>query len=230
MRAILMVAIVSMLFVGIFTVLLLVALGILLSRPARPRVIYAGIYSPKYDDRFARLRAQLRSAGVTDRDIRFERVPQSIFRVRKNCRWCGKQRCSFAFHHGEDCKIKHQLGLYKQLRGQRVVVVYVDTDVQLLSLRNWTSMLQDVDLVFEQEARVASKRWPANVNIGFTLAYPTDRVIAFYERVLHTLQKKKPPLNWDQVVVNHELLRGDMRYHLAPMGNTGFAHEKAGGA
>lgn len=216
--------------IAIFIVLLLVALGILLSRPSQPRVIYAGIYSPKYDDRFARLQKQLKSAGVRDGDIRFKRVPQSIFSVRKKCRWCGKEQCSFAFHHGEDCKIKHQLGLYKQYRGQRVIVVYLDTDVQLVSIRDWANMLAGADFVYEQEARVATKRWPANVNIGFTLAYPTDRVIAFYERVLHTLQQKKHPLDWDQMVVNHELLRGDMRFHLAPRGGTGFAHERAGGA
>lgn len=194
-------------------------------------VVYAGIYSEKYRPNYERLKKQLYMKGIPLTQIIFREVPQNIFSEKPNCYWC-KKPCKFAFHHGENCKIVHQLELLRHYNDSSIMLVYLDADVQVAN--NWNtvdyfSMIKDVDIVFEQENIFrASPRWVSNVNIGFTLTKSTSKIIHFYENVLKVLNKKEPPLNWDQQVVNH-LLRDNKDIKFKVTKNTGFIHTRSGG-
>ena len=78
-------------------------------RIAPPQVVYAGIYSEKYEGQYNALYTQLTTHGVKQTNIMFKRLPQETFRLRHNCFWCRGKSCHFAFHHGETCKIDFQL-------------------------------------------------------------------------------------------------------------------------
>ena len=192
-------------------------------------VIFGGIYSELYKPNYLRLKSQLQQNGVPDDNIIFKEVPQSIFTTKSGCTWCNPTACKFAFHSGEDCKIKHQLELYKRFKDTNVHIIYLDTDV-VLNQKIWKdidfpAMLGNNDMVFEHQN--GTKRWCSNVNIGFTLCEPTEKIIKFYELVLEILNKQIHPLNWDQQVVNHCLL--DKQYKFSTTRDTGFNHSRSGG-
>jgi hypothetical protein len=200
-------------------------------RIAPPQVVYAGIYSGKYEGQYNALYTQLTAQGVQETNIMFKRVTQETFRLRQNCFWCGKS-CHFAFHHGETCKIDFQLELYKRFVNRNVIIIFLDVDVELHSnIPDWSAVLGEYEIAFEREDDKASARWVSNINIGFTLCRPAENVIQFYETVLHTLRQRKPPLNWDQQVVN-EMFKNQapLRMKLLKGGEeTGFKHARAGG-
>lgn len=197
----------------------------------RKRVIYAGIYSDKYEGEYKALHAQLIEKGVHDCEIMFQKVPQALFESRPNCFWC-RRACRFAFHHGETCKIDYQLELYKRFLDRDVLIVFVDADVELHSeIPDWNEKLEGRDIAFEQEGNAPSKRWVANINLGFTLCKSTYKIIQFYENVLDMLRRCEPPLNWDQQVVNYICKeQSPLTVKLLKSGaGTGFAHCRAGG-
>lgn len=206
-------------------------------------IIFAGIYSDKYALHYARIRQQMLDNGVDEKNILFKNVPQSTFdtqniETRYTCKHCFKkhgkdwlkkrpQGCGFIFHAGEDCKIKHQLEIYKRFVNTNILIIYLDCDITIDNeFKNikYEAMLGDNVFVFENERN--KKRWVSSVNIGFTLCRPTKQVIHFYEDILKTIHKNVYPLNWDQVAVNEKLKKENIKFTTTK--DTGFIHTRSG--
>lgn len=203
-------------------------------------IFFSGIYSPSHERRCKRITDALDRLGVPHG---YKQVRQSLFRPwnppdGEKCHWCGKRPCRFAFHSGLDVKIHHQLQLYldDRFKDQSTMIVYTDCDIELDENDFWGPMEElfnmlssSTDIVWQQERKVPTKRWPANINIGLTAAVSTFRVRSFYRRVLARMRDSQYPRSWDQQVVN-SLVAGGAKIEWALIPN-GFLvkHSKSGG-
>jgi hypothetical protein len=205
-------------------------------------IIFAGIYSPKYENVYKRIEADLKK-HIPIKNIQYKKVPQSVFENPKDtCVLCQTFRtpkpppCTFVFHHGETCKIEHQIELYTKYKDTDKVIVYTDCDIVITDktfplLAQCVEDLNAVDMIFQQEYGRPSTRFSSDINIGLTISYSNERIIQLYERVLRHMIRNEHPYVWDQQVVNWMFSdkKTDLTFKTVP-NHSLFKHIHAGGS
>ena len=198
-------------------------------------VVFGGIYSPKYEDRYRSIERNLLNF-LDPNQIEYTCLDQSIFE-RQNiggCPWCKKDPCRFVFHFGETCKIEDQLRIYRKYINSDKIIFYTDCD---LNINNKTfpkdvetvlSFLSMVDIIYQEELNGGKDRWASLINIGINICRPSEKIIKFYEKVLQFMQENSPPATWDQQVVNNMLAnKPEISFTTIP-NNILFHHRKDG--
>tara|TARA_E500000178_G_scaffold31711_1_gene28836 strand:+ start:2591 stop:3214 length:624 start_codon:yes stop_codon:yes gene_type:complete len=171
-------------------------------------VIFSGIYSPRYEEKYNIIKKDIISNGYSVDCIKYKKLPQSYFQVKLGngikCRWCLKEDCTFIFHWGDACKIEHIIELCKNYKDK--LIIYTDTDIKFNNLKSLHELvlikLKDNDIVFQKNNAEATSRWISNINIGFNAFYATDKILSFFLNVHSKMKTSKNQSNWDQQVVN----------------------------
>jgi hypothetical protein len=203
--------------------------------------IFSGIYSEKYSHYYEKLGNDLKKyLDLSDKNIYYYKISQEIFDNHKDfgsskCYWCRKKVCKFVFHQGETIKIEKQLEIYKKYKNSGKIIVFTDCDTVIN--KNISVNLEKIyshpnfnkfDIFYAKEKN--RRRWRSGINIGLSLGYSNDKIIALYEQILNTMQKNRYPHNWDQIVVNHIFYKNltPVKYDLLP-DNLLFSHKFARG-
>lgn len=174
-------------------------------------MIFAGIYSPKYEKSFNQMQEIFSKHNICS-DFMF--LDQSFFNRQlgsgTKCKWCKKTNCQFVFHWGETIKIQHMYDLC--LKYQNDIIVYIDVDIKLIESKfddlqsEIENKLKTFDIMFQAENDKANSRWKSNINIGFNAFIANEKSINFFLSVLEIMTDCDNLSNqnsWDQQVVNN---------------------------